>query len=92
MATIKQGMRLSAIMDKIDVKIDNPDGTAEQIGSDLILQVVKKAYKAEKEIISFVAETKGITEEEAQEIDIVEFVNELAKDMGFASFFESAVK
>lgn len=92
MLTLKQGLKLSAIIDKLELKINNPDANAEQVGADLMMQVISKAHKAEKEIYSFVAEIKGITIEEAQNINLIEFIKELVSDESVMGFFKSAVK
>lgn len=90
MLTIKQGLKLSAIIDKLDIKITNPNGKPEEVGADLLMQLARKAYKAEKEIYAFIAEIKGITPEEAENIDLVQFIKELASNAGIMNFFKSA--
>lgn len=92
MLTLKQGLKLSAIIDKLDLKITDPKASQEQIGAGLMMQIISKAHKAEKEIYAFVAEIKGITPQEAENIDLVQFIKELASDAGVVNFFESAVK
>lgn len=92
MITLKQGLKLSAIIDKLDIKISNPNGTPEQIGADLMMQIIRKAHKAEHEIYSFVAEVKGITKEEAQKVDLIAFIKEMASDSDIVNFFKSSVK
>jgi len=91
MLTLKQGLKLSAIIDKLDLKITDPKASQEQIGADLMMQIISKAHKAEKEIYAFVAEAKGITPQEAENIDLVQFVKELVSDAGVINFFKSAV-
>lgn len=91
MLTLKQGLKLSAIIDKLDIKISNPNAKAEEIGADLMMQIVRKAYKAESEIYAFVAETKGISAKEAENVDLIKFVKELVSDSGVINFFKSAV-
>lgn len=92
MLTLKQGIRLSAIIDKLDLSIRNPEGTQEQVGADLMMQVVGKAHRAENEIYAFVSEIKKIDIEEAQEVDLIPFIKELFMNSEVASFFNSAVK
>ena len=92
MLTLKQGLKLSAIIDKLDLKIADPKADAEKIGSDLLMQIVAKAHKAEQEIYAFVAEVKGITPQEAEKVDLVQFIKEMASDTGVVNFFKSAVK
>lgn len=92
MLTLKQGLKLSAIIDKLDLKITDPKASQEQIGADLMMQIISKAHKAEKEIYAFVAEIKGITQQEAENVDLVQFIKEIASDAGVVNFFKSAVK
>jgi predicted peroxiredoxin len=91
MLTLKQGLKLSAIIDKLDLKITDPKADANKIGADLMMQIISKAHKAEKEIYAFVAEVKGITAQEAENIDLVQFIKEIASDAGVINFFKSAV-
>jgi len=92
MLTLKQGIKLSAIIDKLDLKITDPKADANKVGADLMMQIVAKAHKAEKEIYAFVAEIRGITPQEAEKIDLVQFIKEMASDTGVVNFFKSAVK
>ncbi len=92
MLTLNQGLKLSAINDKLDLKITDPKASQEQIGADLMMQIISKAHKAEKEIYAFVAEIKGITQQEAENVDLVQFIKEIASDAGVVNFFKSAVK
>lgn len=92
MLTIKQGLKLSAIIDKLDIKIIDPKASQEEIGADLLMQVVKKVYKAEKEIYEFIMSAKKISEEEAENTDLIEFLKELLSNTGIIDFFKSAVK
>lgn len=92
MLTLKQGLKLSAIIDKLDLKITDPKADASKVGADLMMQIVAKAHKAEQEIYAFVAEVKGITPQEAEKVDLVQFIKEIAADAGVINFFKSAVK
>lgn len=101
MLTLKQGIKLSAIIDKLEFTVKttetNDKGekvylTQEEVGSDLMMQVLSKAHKAENEIYAFVAEIKKITPEEAAEIDLMKFIQDLMSDAGVLDFFKSAVK
>lgn len=90
--TTKQGLKLSAIIDKLEIKIDNPKDDLEKVGADMMVQIVSKAHKAEKEIYEFIAATKGIDVKAAEEVDLVEFIKELVADSGIMAFFKSAVR
>ena len=73
MLTFKQGIKLSAVIDKVDIDVDsivamfsgarakNRSARENQmaLGFELVLQVARQAHKAEKEIYNFVASVKG---------------------------------
>lgn len=100
MLTLKQGIKLSAIIDKLDLKIDfkrlkDEKGkiSQEEFGGELVMQLVSKVHRAEKEIYAFAAEIKKCTIEEAEELDLVKFFTEdLISDPAAVNFFKSAVK
>ena len=89
---IRQSMQLSAIIDKIEIKINNPEATQSELGADLILQLISGAYKAEPQILKFIADIKKISIDEAADMDIIEFINVIKGEPGLKSFFTSAVK
>ena len=91
MLTLKQGIKLSAIIDKLDLKITDPKASQENVGADLMMQIISKAHKAEQEIYSFIAEIKSISVKEAENVDLIEFIKEAVSDSGLMSFFKSAV-
>lgn len=92
MLTLKQGLKISAIIDKLDIKIVNPNGTQEQVGADMMMQLVSKAHRAEQEIYAFVADIKKVDLAEAESIDLVAFIKEIITNSGMVDFFKSAVK
>jgi len=89
---IKQSIKISAIIDKMELKISNAKAGQEEVGADLMIQVVSKAHKAEKEIYGFVAEIKKISVSEAEKVDLVEFIKEMREVSGLKSFFTSVLK
>jgi hypothetical protein len=92
MITIRQGMKISAIVDKLQIKINDPNADAGQIGADVFMQLISKAHRAENEIYSFIAEFKGCTADEAQGLPLVDVLKEIAEDTGLQGFFSSALK
>ena len=101
MITLKQGIKISSIIDKMDLEINttkkDKNGkefkvTQDELGASLIMQMISKLYKAENEVYSLVADMKKIEIKEAENIDIIEFIKELVKDTSAVSFFKSAVK
>ena len=92
MLTVKQGIRLSAIVDKLGVKITDPGATQEQVGADLMIQTVSKAHKAEQEIYAFVADTNKCSVEDAENVDLIKFIKLMLADSGVMDFLTSASK
>lgn len=92
MLTIKQGIKISAIIDKLDIKITDPKAPQERVGADLIMQIVSKAHRTEQEIYNLVAEIKGCTTKDAEQVDLVEFIKDVLSNAGMMDFFKSAVK
>ena len=115
MLTLKQGIKLSAIIDKIDIDVsklvealrgemggksqgkkDQEEGfdskTARmKLGLELLMQIVRKAHKAEQEIYDFVASAKDCTPEEAEKINPIAFFKELFSDSSVTDFFTDAL-
>ena len=89
---IRQSMKLSAIIDKIEIKIINAEATQTELGADLILQLISGAHKAEPQILSFIADVKKISIDEASEMDVIDFIEVIKGEAGLQSFFTSAVK
>jgi inorganic pyrophosphatase/exopolyphosphatase len=85
-------MKISAIIDKLGLKISNAKASQEEVGADLMIQAVSKAYKAEKEIYSFIADFKKCTVKEAEEVDLIEFIKEMKEVSGLKNFFTSVGK
>jgi hypothetical protein len=99
MLTIKQGIKLSAIIDKMGLEVKAtkvaPDGTTkrltqEEVGADLIMQGIKNLHKAENELYAFVASAKKCTVQEAEEVDVVAFIKDMFSDAATLDFLKSA--
>jgi VIT1/CCC1 family predicted Fe2+/Mn2+ transporter len=90
--TTRVALKVAKLIKKLDIKINNPEGTAQEVGADVILQMVNKAGDAEDEILELLAAVTGKTKEEAMEIDLIEFFQEEMKEDGFLAFFSSALK
>ena len=90
--TTKQVIKLSALIDKMGLKIDDPKASQEKIGADLMMKMVCNLHKAEKEAIDFVCVIKKCTPEEAEEIDVIALISEMLKGSGVIDFFKSAAR
>ena len=91
MITIEQGMKISAIIDKLDLKVPDPNKGQAFFGADLMMQVLGKAHRAKTEIYDLVAEVKGCTVKEAKAVNLMEFIKELGETEGIKDFLSSAV-
>ena len=84
-------IKISLIIDKMGIadeikKIDKP--TNKEVGEELIVLLITNLHKAENEIYEFVASYKGITKEEAEELDIIPVFKELLKIEGMKDFLQ----
>lgn len=85
----KMLIKLSLIIDKMGIakeikEIDKP--TDEEVGKELIMLLITNLHKAEEEIYNFIADYKGITKEEAEELDIIPVLKELLNIEGMKDF------
>ena len=87
---IKQTIGLSAIVSKMGIKINNAEASQEAVGADLLLQIASNLHKAEQPIYKFVADIKGITVKEAEEVDVMEMIEQLKEVKGLKRFFPSS--
>ena len=82
---------LSEIADKMDIKLDVKGKTQEEAGTELILFLVKKAYKAKDEIKQLVATLTEKTPEEVSRMSpkqLVTSIKEILKQDGVLDFFK----
>lgn len=64
------------------------DRIQKQIGAELLLTLGKKLHLVKDELIQFISLYKEIPEEEAKEVDVIEFLKEISKDTGLKSFLQ----
>jgi enoyl-[acyl-carrier-protein] reductase (NADH) len=82
---------LSEIIDKMDLKIDIKDKTQAEAGLELVLQLVKKAYKTKEEIKQLVSTLTGKTIEEVSAMspkEMISTISEIMKQDGVLDFFK----
>lgn len=82
-------IKLSLIIDKMGIaddikKIDKP--TDEEVGKELIMLLITNLHKAENEIYQFIADYKGISKEEAEELDVIPLFKEILNIEGMKDF------
>ena len=80
---------LSEMLDKMGIKdeIKNIEGkTNEEVGKDLLIIITTKLYKVEDLIYKLISEYKGISEDEAKEVDFIETIKEIINIDGLKDF------
>lgn len=60
----------------------------KKIGAELLLTLGKKLHLVRDELVRFISLYKEISEEEAKQVDVIEFLKEIAKDKGLKSFLQ----
>ena len=87
--TPKTLIKLSMIIDKMGIadEIANIDKeTNEEVGKALISIIISKIYKAENEIYEWISEVKGISVDEAKDVDFVQLISDLKNSELFGKF------
>ena len=85
--------KMSKILKKINLKIDATDKTAENLGSEIILQIGENLHKVENEVNEFMANMIGCTSKEFAELPLkktLEYFEEFKNLDGISDFFKSA--
>jgi len=86
---------LSKIADKLNLDFSNYDFKTkdkQKLGAKIINDLLKNMWKAEKEIVSFLADISGKKTSEINELSIAELkdmITELSKDEELVGFFKS---
>lgn len=86
--------KISMVINKMEISsmINDIDFTKEisndELGKILIKAVLDNFYKAENEFIDLIASVKGISKEEAENVDVIQFVMDLLKDEKIKSFLQ----
>jgi len=91
--TGRQLLKISALADKLDIKIDTK-ADIEDLGSDVIWQVMRKAHIAEDEVSEVIAVFLKCEPEEALDLDLFSEWEEFKKSKRgklFMDFFQSAL-
>lgn len=90
MIKLEQGILLSAVVDKLDLKI--PEGSDEKAKADFMMQIVTKAHKAKDEIYEFVSVYKRCSVDEAKDVNLIELIKEIMANTGVSNFLSSAAE
>lgn len=81
-------MGISALIMKLNVNTGNEEADQEELVKELISLIIDNLYKAEEDVIEFIAVYRNITPEEAAEEDVIEFIKELMKIDKLKSFLK----
>lgn len=85
--------KASKIVKKLGLRADQVEyKDVEALGASLFLKLIENYSNVENEVAEFMANLKGITQEEYknQELDeVLEDFDELKKDQGLGRFFKS---
>ncbi len=84
-------IKLSLIIDKMGIAKDIKNiekETNEEVGKELITLLITNLHKAENEVYEFIAYYKGITKEQAEEVDVISLFKELLNIEGMKDFLQ----
>jgi len=87
--TTNDVFKMSRILKKININLDS-NGTDEEVGIKLLMQIAENAYLAQNEINEFLGSLNGMTGEEFGNLPIKEslaVMNEFKKLDGIVDFF-----
>ena len=81
-------MGISKLIFDINVETGNETKDREEVVKQLIALIIDNLYKAEEEIIDLISSLKGITKEEAENYNVIDFVKELLKVEAIKDFLK----
>lgn len=88
MSLIINKMGISSLIMQLNVDSGDDSKDREELGKQLIALVIDNLYKAEEETIELISILKGISKEEAEEVDIIPLIRELIKNDKFKNFLK----
>lgn len=83
-------MGISSLIMKINVNTGNDSIDKQEVAKELVALIIDNLYKVEDEIVDFVSELKGISKEEAENVDIIPIIQELIQNDKFKNFLKFA--
>lgn len=69
-------------------EIQDVEMIKNKIGMNIILKLGSKLHEVRDELVKFIAIYRGISEEEATKVDMIDFIKELISDEDFTSFLK----
>lgn len=87
---------MSKIYSKMDIKLEVTTKTTQmELGAQLINKFIANIHKAQREVIDFLADLKGVDSKEIEQLGFKEFINvinELFEQEGAKDFLQQAIR
>lgn len=87
---------ISKIYSKMDIKLEVDAKTTQmELGAQLINKFIGGIHKAQREVITFLADLKGVEPGDIEKLELKEFmaiINELMQQEGAKDFFTQAMQ
>lgn len=83
-------MGISSLITKLNIETDNEEFDKRELVKELFALIIDNLYKAEEQIIELISQVKEISVEEAQDVDVIEFIKELLNNKKIQSFLKFA--
>ena len=90
MSLIINKMGISSLIMQLNIDSGDDKKDREELAKQLIALIIDNLYKAEDEIIELISKLKGISKEEAEEVDIIPFIKELLSNEKLTNFLKLA--
>ena len=81
-------MGVSKLILELNEESDDPQKDKEVIVKKLLALIIDNLYKAEEEVTELIAETMGITKEEAADTDVIPFIKNIINDEKILNFLK----
>ena len=90
MSLIIRKMEITPLSMKLKVETGDEQKDKEELAKELISLIICNLEKAENEIIDLIASMKEISREEAENTDVIIFIQELLQEKGIVDFLKLA--
>lgn len=83
-------MGISSLIMELNVDSGDDIKDKETLSKQLIALIIDNLYKAEEEIVELISNLKGISKEEAEEVDIIPIIKDLLSNDKLKDFLKLA--
>lgn len=90
MSLIINKMGISSLIMQLNVDSGDDVKDKEELGKQLVALIIDNLYKAEDEMIELISKLKGISKEEAEEVDVIPIIKELLNNDKLKDFLKLA--